>query len=84
MAFERAIAMHRPLPYDGDVFMLSSTARMQGADVAFFGRMFPGNVVRHEIGATHRQAMSPQNPAFTQALLDSLARIRERSRLLSA
>lgn len=84
LAFERAIATHHPQPYDGDAFMLSSTARVQSADVAFFGRMFPGNVVRHDIGATHRQAMSPQNPAFTQALLDSFTRIRERSRLLTA
>ena len=75
-AFERAIALHQPLPYDGDVFMLSSTARVQGADAPFFDRMFPGNVVRHEIGATHRHAMHPQNPAFVRALAESLARIR--------
>ncbi len=83
LAFERAIATHRPQPYDGDAFMLSSTERVQGADAAFFERMFPGNVVRHEIGATHRHAMSPQNPAFTRALLDSLQRIRDRLRVLS-
>ena len=53
IAFERAIALHRPLPYDGDVFMLSSSARVRGEDRPFFDRMFPGKVVRHEIGATH-------------------------------
>ena len=76
LAFERAIAMHRPLPYDGDAFMLSSTARVQGADVACFNGMFTGNVVRHEIGATHRQAMHPHNPAFIRALMASMAKIR--------
>jgi amino acid adenylation domain-containing protein len=80
VAFERAIALHRPQPYDGDVFLLSSTARVRGADVAFFHRMFPGNVVRHEIGATHRQAMHPHNPAFVRALADSIARIRDAAR----
>jgi len=80
LAFERAIAMHRPLPYDGDAFMLSSTARVQGADVAYFNRMFTGNVVRHEIGATHRQAMHPHNPAFIRALAASMAKIRAAAR----
>jgi len=80
IAFERAIATHRPPPYDGDVFMLSSSARVRGADVAFFERMFRGKVVRHEIGATHRQAMHPHNPAFVRALAESLAGIREAAR----
>jgi hypothetical protein len=80
VAFERAIATHRPLPFDGDVFMLSSSARVRGADLAFFERMFPGRVVRHEIGATHRQAMHPHNPAFVRALAESLAGIREAAR----
>jgi len=77
LAFERSIATHRPHPYDGDAFLLSSTARSQGADVAFFREMFTGNTVRHEIGDTHRSALSPQNPAFVRALEESLARIRQ-------
>jgi amino acid adenylation domain-containing protein len=80
LAFERAIAMHRPLPYDGDAFMLSSTARVRGADVAYFNRMFTGKVVRYEIGATHRQAMHPHNPAFIHALVESVAQIRAAAR----
>jgi acyl carrier protein len=83
LAFERAIATHRPHPYDGDVFLLSSTARTQGADVAFFRAMFTGSAVRHEIGATHRSALSPQNPAFVSALAQSMARIREAARAAS-
>jgi len=77
LAFERSIATHRPHPYDGDAFLLSSTARSQGADDAFFREMFTGNTVRHEIGDTHRSALSPQNPAFVLALEESLARIRQ-------
>jgi hypothetical protein len=80
LAFERAIATHQPVPYDGDAFMLSSTARVRGADVAFFNRMFTGEVARYEIGATHRQAMHPQNPAFIRALVESLAQIRAAAR----
>jgi thioesterase domain-containing protein len=76
LAFERAIATHSPQPYDGDVFVLSSTARAQGSDVAFFRRMFTGNAVRHVIGATHKSALSPHNPAFVRALADSVAHIR--------
>ena len=53
---------------------------MRGADVAFFERMFPGKVVRHEIGATHRQAMHPHNPAFVRALAESIAGIRASAR----
>ena len=34
MAFEKAIANHRPRPYDGPVYVLSSRQRMQGADSA--------------------------------------------------
>jgi thioesterase domain-containing protein len=83
LAFERAIASHRPHPYDGDVFLLSSTARAQAADVAFIRRMFTGNAVRHEIGATHRSALSPQNPAFVRALADTMTRIREAARAAS-
>ena len=80
IAFERAIALHRPLPYDGDVFMLSSSARVRGEDRPFFDRMFPGKVVRHEIGATHGHAMHPHNPAFVRALAESIAGIREAAR----
>ena len=32
MAFEHAIANHRPVPYDGPVYVLSSRQRMQGQD----------------------------------------------------
>ena len=83
LAFERAIALHRPLPYHGDAFMLSSSVRIRGEDVAHFAQMFPGNVVRHEIGTTHRNAMSPHNPAFARALLHSVERIRAVARDLA-
>ena len=40
MAFEHAIANHRPVPYDGPVYVLSSRQRMQGQDPLDLRRIF--------------------------------------------
>jgi hypothetical protein len=79
-AFERAIAMHRPLPYDGDVYMLSSSQRMQGADITFLRQLFTGGVERHDVGSTHATALSPRNPVFASSLQRCVGRIREAAR----
>ncbi len=76
LAFERATAMHRPRPYDGDVYMLSSAQRVQGAD-AHIRQMFTGRLQRYEVAPTHKNALSPGNPLFARALADSLTQIRE-------
>src|SRR6185312_14039246 len=57
MAFERAIVDHRPRPYDGAVYMLSSRQRIAGPDPASLKMLFTGRVRRYEVGATHAEAL---------------------------
>ena len=77
LAFDRAVAHHRPQPYEGPVYMLSSRQRAFGGDVAVLRRMFPGRMHRYVVGTTHLQALDPTNPAVESALQECLARIRE-------
>ena len=77
MAFEEAIAAHRPLPYDGPAYMLSSRQRMQGADPAGLRKVFTGRLKRFEVGSTHAQALDPRNPVFASYLLRCVGLIRE-------
>jgi amino acid adenylation domain-containing protein len=77
LAFDRAVARHRPQSYEGPVYMLSSQQRAYGGDVTVLRKMFPGRVHRYVVGTTHTQALDPTNPAVQSALLECLARIRE-------
>lgn len=76
MAFERAIANHRPRPYDGAVYMLSSRQRIAGPDPASLKMLFTGRVRRYEVGATHAEALDPRNPVFANYLLRCVGLIR--------
>jgi amino acid adenylation domain-containing protein len=78
MAFEEAIARHRPTPYGGDVYMLASRQRTDGADE--LRRIFTGRVERHEVGDTHAQALDPRNPAFARELLRCVRRVQQAAR----
>jgi amino acid adenylation domain-containing protein len=76
-AFEQAIARHRPQPYDGPVYVLSSRQRSAGNDAQGLRRMFSGRVKRYEVGATHAQSLDPRNPVFASALTRCVGLIRE-------
>ena len=76
MAFERAIVNHRPRPYDGAVYMLSSRQRIAGPDPACLKTLFTGRVRRYEVGATHAEALDPRNPVFANYLLRCFGLIR--------
>ena len=77
MAFEQAIGNHRPRPYDGPVYMLSSRQRMQGSDPAGLRKVFTGRLKRFEVGSTHAEALDPRNPVFASYLLRCVGLIRE-------
>jgi amino acid adenylation domain-containing protein len=77
MAFEHAIAKHRPLPYDGPVYVLSSYQRMRGGDAFDLRRIFTGRYKRYEVGTTHAQSLDPRNPVFASALRRCVELIRE-------
>jgi hypothetical protein len=77
MAFEKAIAEHRPQPYDGPVYVLSSRQRIQGADSAELRKIFTGRFKRFEVGATHAEALDPRNPVFASCLTRCVGLIRE-------
>ena len=80
LAFERAIAHHQPLSYDGPVYVLSSRQRMH--DPVALRRVFTGRFKRYEVGATHTQALDPRNPVFVDALTRCVGLIREAARAL--
>jgi len=67
-AFEKAIAKHRPLPYDGPVYVLSSHQRMQRDDPLALRAIFTGRYKRYEVGETHAAALDPRNPVFASTL----------------
>ena len=67
-AFEQAIAKHRPLSYDGPVYVLSSHQRMQRGDPLALRRIFTGRYKRYEVGETHAAALDPRNPVFANTL----------------
>lgn len=76
LGFENAIRNHRPRPYDGPVFMLSSRDRMETADPQHLLDVFTGKVERFEVAATHVQVLDPHNPVFANRLAHCLASIR--------
>jgi thioesterase domain-containing protein len=75
-AFEHAIANHRPRPYDGPVYMLSSRQRLDGPDPAYLRNIFTGKVKRFEVATTHAQVLDPRNPEFASYLARCLGLIR--------
>jgi thioesterase domain-containing protein len=77
LAFENAIANHRPQPYDGAAYMLSSRQRMQGWDPAGLRMIFTGRLKRFEVGTTHADALDPKNPVFASYLLRCVGLIRQ-------
>jgi thioesterase domain-containing protein len=77
MAFERAIANHRPRPYDGPVYMLSSRQRIRGSGSSALREIFTGRFKRFEVGTTHAEALDPRNPVFASYLLRCVGLIRE-------
>lgn len=81
MAFERAIADHRPLPYDGPVYVLSSRQRMHAGEALALRRLFTGSFERYEVGSTHAEALDPRNPAFASSLLRCVGLIRKAGEL---
>lgn len=80
MAFERAIANHRPLPYEGSVYALSSRQRIDGAEALALTQFFTGRFERYEVGSTHAEALDPRNPIFASALLSCVGSIRGAAR----
>jgi thioesterase domain-containing protein len=80
MAFEDAIARHRPQPYDGPVYVLSSRQRMNGADPLGLRQLFTGRFKRYEVGDTHGEALYPRHAVFANSLLRCVGLIRETAR----
>jgi amino acid adenylation domain-containing protein len=76
MAFEDAIAHHRPRPYDGDVYMLSSRDRSQAQGADELRNVFTGQMKRYEVGTTHAESLNPRNPVFASYLLRCVGLIR--------
>jgi len=79
-AFEQALARHRPLPYDGPVYVLSSRQRIRGADLAYLRQILTGRMKCYEVGAGHADALDPRNPVFASSLTRCVGSIREAAR----
>ena len=80
-AFDAALVAHRPQPWAGPVYMLSSRQRIGSGPVrsvasATLRQAFCGRVRRFEVGATHQDALDPRNPAFASYLARCLGLIR--------
>ncbi|HEX7272963.1 MAG TPA: AMP-binding protein [Casimicrobiaceae bacterium] len=80
-AFEQAIRRYHPSPYDGPVFMLSSSTRI-GADPAALRRLYAGRVERFEVASTHSEILDSHNPLFATHLAYCLGRIRDAARAI--
>lgn len=80
LAFEGAIARHRPRPYDGPVYILSSRQRIDGVDGSDLRWIFTGHMQRFGVGGTHDEALDPRNPVFSSYLLRCVGMIREAAR----
>jgi len=78
-AFERAIATHRPQPYDGPVYVLSSYERTKLGS-ASLRRIFTGRLKRYDVGETHSESVDPGNPVFASTLQRCVGLIREAAR----
>lgn len=76
VAFERAIAGHRPRPYDGPVFMLSSRKRAKRMIAGQVHDLFP-RAEWVEIGSTHTDALDPDNPLLAEHLARFLRSVNE-------
>ena len=76
VAFEQAIVDHRPQPYDGPVYLLSSRQRIQASDSSDLRGIFTGRFKRFEVGTTHAEALDPRNPVFASYLLRCVGLIR--------
>lgn len=83
MAFERAIALHRPRPYDGPAYVLSSRQRMGRTGADLLTQLFTGPLERYEVGSTHAEALDPRNPVFASTLLRTVGAIRDAGRELA-
>lgn len=75
-AFDAALGAHRPQPWAGPVYMLSSRQRMGSTRPDALRLAFPGKVRRYDVGATHGDALDPRNPAFASYLARCLGLIR--------
>lgn len=75
-AFDAALAAHRPQPWAGPVYMLSSRQRIGGTWPDALRLAFSGRVRRYDVGATHGDALDPRNPAFASYLERCLGLIR--------
>lgn len=79
LAFEQAIAKHRPQPYDGPVYVLSSHVRASVGS-ASLRKVFSGRFKRYNVGETHSESVDPSNPVFASALQRCVGLIREAAR----
>ena len=75
-AFEHAIATHRPRPYDGPAYLLSSRQRLMGPGASYLNSVFTGRVERFEVATSHKQVLDPQNADFARHLAHCLDLIR--------
>ncbi|MGH8801367.1 MAG: AMP-binding protein [Casimicrobiaceae bacterium] len=75
-AFDAALIAHHPQPYAGPAYMLSSRQRIRSGQTDTLHRAFAGRIRRFEVGATHRDALDPRNPAFASYLARCLGLIR--------
>ena len=75
LAFEHAIRMHRPQPYDGPVLVIASRARIQATGASELKKLFTGEIERLEVATTHKQLLDVRNEAFAAHLKHCLGRI---------
>jgi acyl carrier protein len=74
-AMERAVRTHRPQPYHGPVYMLSSGGRLEESTPAT--ELYAGKVTRYEVARTHSEILDTHNELFATQLARCLKEIRE-------
>jgi acyl carrier protein len=75
-AFEQAIRRYQGAPYDGPVFMFSSSSRIS-ADQSWLTQRYSGRVERFEVATTHSEILDAHNPLFARHLAYCVNEIRE-------
>jgi thioesterase domain-containing protein len=80
-AFELAIRQHRPVPYDGPVYMFLSRDRITRSPPAAMQKLFAGKVERFEVATAHSQILDAHNALFASSLAHCLDAIRGAARV---
>jgi amino acid adenylation domain-containing protein len=75
LAFEHAVRVHKPLPYDGPAVILSSRMRMRSFGPLGLKVLFTGEIEHLEVPGAHKQIIDVRNEVFTAHLKRFMSRI---------